>query len=133
RTSLHDVVSAGLQEVLRIRGPGMPASGEVTITGADPVLSARFRIGEAAAHVLAGVGVAVNDIHEMKTGRRQKIAVDVRHAAAACQSARLMRRRTPAGGWESPESPAMAYMRSLTRPWRTKDGRWYLPHFNLSH
>jgi len=27
----------------------------------------------------------------------------------------------------------MEHMRSITQPWRTKDGRWYLPHFNLPH
>ena len=32
--------------------------------------------------ILPAVGVAVTDIYEMKTGRRQKIAIDVRHAAA---------------------------------------------------
>ena len=42
--------------------------------------------------ILPAVGVAVTDIYEMKTGRRQKIAIDVRHAAATCQSSRLMRR-----------------------------------------
>ena len=27
----------------------------------------------------------------------------------------------------------MEHMRSITQPWRCKDGRWYLPHFNLPH
>ena len=31
------------EEVLDIRGMGMPADGEVTLTGADPVLSTQFR------------------------------------------------------------------------------------------
>ena len=118
---------------MSIRGRGMPADGEVTIKGNDPVFSARFRIGETTANILAGVGVAVTDIHEMKTGRRQKVAIDVRHAAATCQSSKLMRRPTPEGKWETMDSPSMAHMRSITQPWQTKDGRWYLPHFNLPH
>ena len=76
-------MNPGFDEVMGIRGRGMPAAGEVTIKGQDPVFAARFRIGETTANILAGVGVAVTDIHEMKTGRRQKVAVDVRHAAAA--------------------------------------------------
>jgi hypothetical protein len=40
---------------MSIRGRGMPAAGEVTITGHDPVYSARFRIGEATANILAAV------------------------------------------------------------------------------
>ena len=27
----------------------------------------------------------------------------------------------------------MEHMRSITQPWQCKDGRWYLPHFNLPH
>ena len=126
-------MNPGFEEVMSIRGRGMSEAGEVTIRGQDPVFSARFRIGETTANILAGVGVAVTDIHEIKTGRRQKVAVDVRHAAATCQSSRLMRRRVDGGDWKAVESPSMAHMRSITQPWRTKDGRWYLPHFNLPH
>jgi len=126
-------MNPGFEEVMSIRGRGMSEAGEVTIRGQDPVFSARFRIGETTANILAGVGVAVTDIHEIKTGRRQKVAVDVRHAAATCQSSRLMRRRVDGGDWNAVESPSMAHMRSITQPWRTRDGRWYLPHFNLPH
>jgi len=127
-------MNPGFEEIMSIRGRGMPADGEVTITGRDPVFSARFKIGETTANILAGVGVAVTDIHELKTGRRQKIAIDVRHAAATCQSSKLMRQPAAGGGWQLvPGSPAMEHMRSITQPWRCKDGRWYLPHFNLPH
>ena len=77
-------MNPAFSEIMGIRGRGMPADGEVAIAGKDPVFSARFRIGEATANILAGVGVAVTDIHEMKTGKRQKVAIDVRHAAATC-------------------------------------------------
>jgi crotonobetainyl-CoA:carnitine CoA-transferase CaiB-like acyl-CoA transferase len=126
-------MNPGFEEVMSIRGRGMPADGEVTITGKDPVFNARFKIGETTANILAGVGVAVTDIHEMKTGKRQKVAIDVRHAAATCQSSKLMRRLEPDGAWKQVDSPSMAHMRSITQPWQTKDGRWYLPHFNLPH
>ena len=125
-------MNPGFEETMSIRGRGMPADGEVTITGHDPVFSARFRIGETTANILAGVGVAVTDIHEMKTGRRQKVAIDVRHAAATCQSSKLIKQQT-AGSWKTVQSPSMEHMRSITQPWRCKDGRWYLPHFNLPH
>ena len=124
----------GFDEVMVIRGRGMPGEGEVTITGHDPVFSARFRIGETTANILAGVGVAVTDIHEIKTGRRQKVAIDVRHAAVTCQSSKHLSQPAPGGGWQLvPQSPSMVHMRSITQPWRCKDGRWYLPHFNLPH
>jgi hypothetical protein len=127
-------LNPGFEEIMSIRGRGMPEDGEVTITGHDPVFSARFKIGETTANILAGVGVAVTDIHEMKTGRRQKVAIDVRHAAATCQSSKLLSQPAAGGGWEAvPQSPSMLHMRSITQPWRCKDGRWYLPHFNLPH
>jgi crotonobetainyl-CoA:carnitine CoA-transferase CaiB-like acyl-CoA transferase len=126
-------MNPGFEEVMSLRGRGMPADGEVTIKGRDPVFAARFRIGETTANILAGVGVAATDIHEMKTGRRQKVAIDVRHAAATCQSSKLMLKAENGGGWKPVQSPFMEHMRSITQPWRTKDGRWYLPHFNLPH
>jgi crotonobetainyl-CoA:carnitine CoA-transferase CaiB-like acyl-CoA transferase len=126
-------MNPGFKEIMELRGRGMPADGEVTIKGNDPVFSARFKIGETTANILAGVGVAVTDIHEMKTGRRQKVAIDVRHAAATCQSSKLMLRAENGGGWKPVQSPSMEHMRQITQPWQTKDGRWYLPHFNLPH
>jgi hypothetical protein len=126
-------MNSGFKDIMDIRGRGMPEDGEVAIKGNDPVFSARFKIGETTANILAGVGVAVTDIHEMKTGRRQKIAIDVRYAVATCQSSKLMTKLDPEGGWKVVQSPFMEHMRSITQPWRTKDGRWYLPHFNLPH
>jgi len=123
-------MNPGFDEVMGIRGSGMPEAGEVAIKGQDPVFAARFRIGETTANILAGVGVAVTDIHEMKTGRRQKVAIDVRHAAATCQSSKLMTKLDPKGGWKVVQSPSMEHMRSITQPWRCKDGRWYLPHLH---
>ena len=126
-------MNSGFEEIMTLRGRGMPADGEVTITGHDPVYSARFKIGETTANILAGIGVAITDIHEMKTGKRQKVAVDVRNAAATCQSSKYLSQRAADGSWASVQSPSMAHMRSITQPWQCKDGRWYLPHFNLPH
>ena len=126
-------MSSGFEEIMAIRGRGMPQDGEVTIAGQDPVFSARFKIGETTANILAGIGVAVTDIHEMKTGRRQKVAIDVRHAAATCQSSKFLSQRATDGNWKAVSSPSMEHMRSITQPWQCKDGRWYLPHFNLPH
>ena len=127
-------MNPGFEELMAIRGRGIPEAGEVTITGSDPVFSARFRIGEATANILAAIGVAVTDIHEMKTGQRQKVAIDVRHAAATCQSSRYLSEPAPGGGWQRvPSTPFMQHMRSITQPWQCKDGRWFLPHFNLPH
>jgi hypothetical protein len=34
-------MKSGFEEIMSIRGRGMPAEGEVSITGSDPVYSAR--------------------------------------------------------------------------------------------
>ena len=116
---------------MAVRGRGMPADGEVSITGADPVFSTRFRIGETCAAALAGVGVAVSDIWETKTGRRQSVAIDVRHAAAALRSTHYMQAPDASGTFEPVVNRRHEQMIAITQPWPTKDGRWFLPHFGL--
>ena len=124
-------MKTALEEVMAIRGKGMPAAGEVTITGADPVLPTRFKIADTCAAVLAGVGTAVNDIWEMKTGRRQKIAVDVRKTGAGLGSSRHMQKPGPDGTFRPIVNENHEKMIKITQPWPTKDGRWVLPHFGL--
>lgn len=119
------------EEVMEVRGQGLPGEDEVAITGADPVFSTRFRIGETCAAVLAGVGVAVNDIHELRTGRRQKASIDTRHAAATLKSSRYMQTPAPDGRFALMKNPEHEIMLSVTQPWPTRDGRWFLPHFGL--
>jgi hypothetical protein len=83
-------VTTAFDEVIGIRetfsGLARPEAGTVTIAGADPVFSTSFKIGETCAAVLGGVGVAVCDIWELKTGRSQKVSIDVRHGAAGLRS-----------------------------------------------
>jgi crotonobetainyl-CoA:carnitine CoA-transferase CaiB-like acyl-CoA transferase len=121
------------EEVMAARGKGMPEAGEVTITGSDPVYSTKFKIGETVTAVLAGVGTAANDIHEMKTGRRQKVAIDVRHGAATLRSGDYATQQDSFGKFQPLISASHKAMTGITQPWPTKDGRWVLPHFGLPH
>jgi hypothetical protein len=124
---------APFDEIMAVRGMDAPEAGEVEISGSDPVFSTRFRIGETCANVVGGIGVAVNDIWELKTGRRQKAKVAVRHAAASLRSSHYLSKKQTDGSWSAVNSPFMVHMASITQPWPTKDGRWFLPHFNLPH
>ncbi|MEL0112806.1 MAG: CoA transferase [Rickettsiales bacterium] len=124
-------MASAFEEVMGIRGKGMPEAGTVTIAGADPVLSTQFRIGETCAAVVAGIGTAVSDIWEAKTGRRQEVAIDVRHAAAALRSTSYMQKPDAGGTFRPVVSESHNDMRKITQPWPTKDGRWFLPHFGL--
>ena len=124
---------SAFEEVMAARGKGMPVDGEVTMTGRDPVYSTKFKIGETVSAVLAGVGTAVNDLHELKTGRRQNVAIDVRHGAATLRSGDYARQQRPSGNYEPLISPSHRAMIGMTQPFPTKDGRWLLPHFGLPH
>ena len=108
-----------------------PAADEVTITGTDPVLSTSFKIGETCAAVLGGVGVAVSDIWQMKTGQRQRVAIDVGHASAALRSSTYLQRPGADGVFRPVVNKSHEAMRAITQPWPTKDGHWVLPHFGL--
>lgn len=123
------------RELMEIRsGPALSAN-EVTLTGRDPFYATPFRIGEVTAAVLAARGVAANDLWELRTGRRQAIAVDARAAAATSLSGgeeTLLKGED--GQYRSiPASAAMKHMVALTQPWATADGGWLLPHTNLPH
>ncbi|MGW4401852.1 CoA transferase [Amycolatopsis nivea] len=122
-------------ELMTLRDAPRPAADEVTITGSDPLFASPFRIGETLADALAARAVAANDLWELRTGRRQKISVDVRAAAATALGGEDMTLvRSASGEYRpAPLSPAVEHMVALTQPWPTADGRWFLPHFNLPH
>jgi crotonobetainyl-CoA:carnitine CoA-transferase CaiB-like acyl-CoA transferase len=128
-------VASAFAEVMSIRevlsGRTRPLSNTVSIAGADPVFSTRFKIAETCAAVLAGVGLAVSDIWELKTGRPQRVSIDVRHAAAALRSSAYLQRPSSDGVFKAVINKHHAAMIAITQPWRTKDGRWVLPHFGL--
>ena len=124
-------MATAFEEVMGIRNKGMPATDEVQIVGTDPVFSTKFKIGETCAAVLAGIGTAVSDIWEIRTSRRQNIAIDVRHAAAALRSTGYMQQPNSNGAFETIPLDEHNDMRRITQPWPTKDGRWFLPHFGL--
>jgi len=128
-------MATAFDEVLGVRaalcGLAPPEADAVTITGADPVFSTRFKVAETCAAVLGGVGVAISDIWEQKTGRRQKVAIDVPHAAAGLRSSHYLRRPGPDGAFRPIINQQHQAMIAITQPWRTKDGRWVLPHFGL--
>jgi crotonobetainyl-CoA:carnitine CoA-transferase CaiB-like acyl-CoA transferase len=126
-------VDGALDEILDVRGLARPASDEIAITGADPVFSTRYKAGETCAAAVAAIGVAVNDIWQLRTGHRQKIAVDVRHAAAALRSSHYLERTDATGRFQPVVNPDYQRLQYITRPWPTKDGRFFLPHFSMAH
>ena len=119
--------TALLNDLLTSLGVTPPPPDEVTITGHDPIWGARYPVGEAAAVVLAAIGVAVNDLWELRTGRRQKIHVDVRHAAASLRGHwfQLL------NGEETPREDHLGLVYSDR--YKCRDGRWIQLHGGFPH
>jgi hypothetical protein len=76
-----------LRTILPVAGIPEERARSVEITGgADPVLPTPFRIGETSAAALAATGLAAADLWELRGGRRQDVAVDLRRATASPRS-----------------------------------------------
>jgi crotonobetainyl-CoA:carnitine CoA-transferase CaiB-like acyl-CoA transferase len=108
----------------------LPAAGEsadlaraVEITGGvDPVLPTPFKIGECAAAALAATGLAAADLWELRTGRRQSVAVDLRQATASLRS----------GHYLKMEKQEVSHGRNpVMGMYPAKNGRWSYIHANF--
>jgi crotonobetainyl-CoA:carnitine CoA-transferase CaiB-like acyl-CoA transferase len=62
------------------------ADADFAIDGDDPVLRSPHHLGEGAAIVRLLTGLAAAELWRLRTGRRQRVTVDARHAAAALSS-----------------------------------------------
>ena len=98
--------------------------GELDITGPmDPVLPTPFRITETSTATLSTIGLAVNDLWELRTGRRQRIALNTRHATASLRSTGYIRQG------DNPKRERSGVMGMFP----AKNGRWYYVHANFPH
>src|SRR5947207_7645386 len=70
---------------------GDPAASVTFTGGTDPVLPTPFRIGVAGTATLAATGLAAADLWEIRGGRRQNVAVDLRQATASLRSGHYMK------------------------------------------
>ena len=124
---------SAFDKLMAIRGLPLPEKDEVSITGSDPVLNTHFRLAATASAAIAGIGVAVNDLWELKTGQRQSIAIDAVAATAALKSKNYFQAKNTNGVFENVTDASHEANRGLTGIFQTKDGRWLLPHFGLDH
>ena len=96
---------------------------EVEVTGGtDPILPTPFLIGETSAAVIAAVGLAVSDLWELRTGRRQEVAVDTRQATASLRSGRYM---------QMDGAPISTERNTVMGVYPAKSGRWSYLHCNF--
>ncbi len=104
--------------------PGAEAHlGDVRINGPDdPILPTPFRIGEAATAALAAGGLAVADLWELRTGRRQQVAVESRQATASLRSGHYMKME---------DAQVRTDRNAIMGFYPAKEGRWSYLHCNF--
>ena len=83
-----------VERAVKLAGLALPAEAAFEVTGAEPVLASPHFLatGAAAARLLTGLAAA--ELWWQRTGRRQQVVVDARHAAASLRSYQYAR---PAG------------------------------------
>ncbi len=121
------MIDPRVQDLLDEVGLAAPPGDDVTILGHDPILGNRFPVSEAAAVALAAGGVAVSDLWALKTGRRQRVRVDVRRAGVSLRASLVMRLN---GG---PPPPSPADNNPVVALYRCRDGRWVHVHGVFPH
>ncbi len=101
--------------------PDRARTVEVT-GGTDPALPTPFRIGKTAAAALAATGLAASDLWEIRTGKRQQVAVDLRQATASLRSGHYLKMEKSEVSHE--RNPVMGM-------YPAKNGRWSYVHANF--
>jgi crotonobetainyl-CoA:carnitine CoA-transferase CaiB-like acyl-CoA transferase len=113
-----------LADLWRHVGGDEGALDQVSLTGADPVLPGRFKVATAALASIGAAGLAAAELWRLRTGRRQRVSVDARAAAAIYRGERYMR----IDGVPPPEPWA-----KLSGYYRTGDHRFVQLHCNFPH
>ena len=112
-----------LRSLLPIAGWDDERARDVEITGgSDPILPTPFLIGETSAAALSAVGLAASNLWELRTGRRQEIAVDTRQATASLRSGHYM---------QMDSAPVSAARNTMMGVYPAKNGRWSYLHCNF--
>ncbi len=112
-----------LRTLLPIAGWDEERTQGLTITGGtDPILPTSFRNGDTSTAALSAVGLAVSDLWESRTGRRQEVAVDARRATASLRSGKYM---------QMDGASVSTERNTVMGVYPTKDGRWSYLHCNF--
>ncbi len=114
---------SALRSILPAAGMSADRASTVDITGGtDPILPTPFRIGVAGAATLAATGIAAADLWESRSGKKQKISVDLRHATASLRSGHYMKLG---------EGQVSTRRNAIMGVYPTKDDRWSYVHANF--
>jgi crotonobetainyl-CoA:carnitine CoA-transferase CaiB-like acyl-CoA transferase len=113
-----------LAALWRSAGFADAALSDVDLTGAEPVLPSSFAVGTAAQATIAAAALAAAEIWRLRTGRGQRVGVDMRRAAIEFRSERYL----------CVDGEVKDDLRDdIGGLYRCGDGRWARLHANLPH
>src|ERR1700719_107782 len=115
---------AVLAGLFRTAGLDDPALSDVSLSGNEPVLPSSFATGTAAQATVAASALAAANLWRLRTGKRQHVSVDMRHAAFEFRSERYL---------QIDGKPYVEYHDDIAGLYRCGDGRWVRLHTNLPH
>ncbi len=100
------------------------ALDRVDLTGAEPVLPSSFAVGTAMQASVAASALAAAEVWRARTGRAQRVGVDMRAAAIAARSERFL---------EIDGKPAPELWDKIAGAYQCGDGRYVRLHTNFPH
>jgi len=118
------IARRALAEIWRAGGQSEAAFEAIDLTGAEPVLPSSFPVGSAAQATIAAAALAAGELWRLRTGRHQRISVDMRSAAIEFRSERYLR---------VDGKPPREHHDEIAGLYRCGDGRWVRLHTNLPH
>jgi crotonobetainyl-CoA:carnitine CoA-transferase CaiB-like acyl-CoA transferase len=113
-----------LGEIWHAAGHDEAALAAVDLAGAEPVLPSSFAVGTAAQATIAAAALAAAELWRLRSGRSQRVSVDMRSAAIEFRSERYLR---------VDGRPPAEYHDPIAGLYRCGDGRWVRLHTNLPH
>jgi crotonobetainyl-CoA:carnitine CoA-transferase CaiB-like acyl-CoA transferase len=113
-----------LIELCRDAGLDDEAWADVACTGAEPALPSSFAVGTAAQASIGAAALAAAELWRLRSGRRQRVSVEMRNAAIEFRSERYLR---------VDDKEPNDHHDPIAGLYRCGDGRWARLHTNLPH
>jgi CoA-transferase family III len=113
-----------LSDIWTSAGGDPAALDAVELTGDEAQLPSSFRVAAAAQTSVAATGLAAAQMWKLRSGQRQDVAVDMRHAVVECRSERYLRvdGKPPPPAWDA-----------IAGIYNTRDQRFVRLHTNFRH
>ncbi len=100
------------------------ALNDLELAGRDPVPPSSFKVGLVAQAAISASALAAAEVWHQRSGKRQGIKVDMRHAATEFRSERYIK---------IDSGPPPALWDKIAGTYQTGDGRWVRRHTNFPH